>query len=130
MKIDMGKLNQSVKFSFSEDEDSGAIYLRVMSPGKLAQIRDETFITKVEYKGNNRFEYQDIDYEKRDRIIWDYCIDRWEGLVDDNDNPIECTLENKLMLMNDSPGFAAFVQTCLDKLNIDQEKRVEYLEKN
>jgi hypothetical protein len=130
MKIDTGKLNPPVKFNFSEDEGSGAIYLRVMSPGKLAEVRDETFITKVEYKLNNRFEYQDIDYEKRDRIIWDYCIERWEGLVDDDDNPIECTIENKLMLMNDSPGFAAFVQTCLDKLNIDQEKRVEYLEKN
>ena len=130
MKINMGELNPSVKFDFSDDEDSGCIYLRVMSPGKLAEVRDQTFVTKVEYKNNNRFEYQEIDYETRDRIIWDYCIHKWQGLTDDEDNAIECNTENKLKLINGHPGFAAFVNSCLDKLNADQDKQAEYLEKN
>lgn len=130
MKINMKDKNPAVRFPFSDDEDSGAIYLRVMSPGKLAEVRDKTIITKVEYKNNKRFEYLEIDYVTRDRIIWDYCIDHWEDLVDDDDNPIECTTEKKLELMNDNPNFAAFVQVRLDKLNIDQEKQAEYLEKN
>jgi len=130
MKLDMKELNPAAKFTFSDDPDSGVVHIRVMTPGKLAEIRDQTILTKVEYKNHNRFEYTEIDYAKRDQIVWDYCIVSWEGLDDDDGKPIPCTTENKLRLMNEHPGFAGFVNNCLEKLQKDWEKRQDYLEKN
>jgi len=131
MKLNLKDLNPGTWFKFDEgDPESGSICLRVLNAGKLAEIRDKTVKTKVEYRGANRYEYQNMDNAARDRIIWDYCIVDWQGLVDDEEVPIECTTETKIALMNGHVGFSMFVESCLEKLNKLNEIHVEYLEKN
>ena len=131
MKFNMKDLNPGAWFKFEPDNpESGKIKLRVLTSGKLAEVRDKTVKTEVEYRGEHRYEYPNMDNAARDRIIWDYCIVDWEGLVDDEDAPIECTTENKIKLMNDHIGFSMFVEQCLEKLNKQNEIRAEYLEKN
>jgi len=127
----MKDLNPGTWFSFDEsDEDSGKISIRTINQEKLAEIRDKTMKTEVEYKGDNRFEYIKTDNAKRDRIIWDYCIVDWQDLVDDDDIPIECTTENKIKLMNGHIGFSLFVESCLERLTKQNEIYAEYSEKN
>ena len=131
MKINLKDLNPGTWFKFDEsDSESGEICLRVLNSGKLAEIRDKTVKTKVEYRGANRYEYQDMDNAARDRIIWDYCIVDWKGLVDDEEVPIECTTETKIAVMNGHVGFSLFVESCLEKLNKLNDIHSEYLEKN
>ena len=131
MKLNLKDLNPGTWFQFDEnDPESGSICLRVLNAGKLAEIRDKTIKTQVEYRGTNRFEYQDMDNAARDRIIWDYCIVDWEGLIDDEEVPIECTTETKIALMNGHVGFSMFIESCLEKLNKLNEVHAEYLEKN
>ena len=131
MKFNLKDLNPGSWFKFDENDlESGSICLRVLNAGKLAEIRDKTIKTQVEYHSDNRHEYQDMDNAARDRIIWDYCIVGWQDLIDDEENPIECTTENKIMLMNGHIGFSMFVEHCLEKLNKLNEVHDEYLEKN
>ena len=131
MKLNLKDLNPGTWFKFDEnDPESGSICLRVLNAGKLAEIRDKTIKTQVEYRGTNRFEYQDMDNAARDRIIWDYCIVDWKGLTDDEDNPIECTTENKIKLMNGHVGFSLFVESCMERVNKQNEIYREYSEKN
>ena len=131
MKFNLKDLNPGSWFYFDEtDAESGKICLRVLNAEKLAEIRDKTMQTKVEYRGDNRYEYSDIDHSGRDRIIWDYCIVDWQGLIDDDEQPIECTTENKIKLMNGHVGFSGFVEKCLEKLNRQNERYAEFSEKN
>jgi len=131
MKFRLQDLNPGAWFNFDvDDPETGRIRLRVLNAQKLTEIRDTTMTNKVEYHADNRFEYQEIDNAARDRIIWDYCIIEWEGLVDDDDVPIECTTDNKIKLMNGHIGFSTFIEACLEKLNKENEKFREFSEKN
>jgi len=131
MKFNMKDLNPGAWFNFDDDDpDTGKICVRVLNSGRLAEIRNTTIKTNVEYRGDKRFEFQDIDHSARDRIIWDYCIVDWVDLVDDDEAPIECTTDNKIKLMNEHVGFSLFVESCLDKLNAQNEINSEYSEKN
>jgi len=131
MKFSMKDLNPGTWFYFDDsDPESGKICIRVLTSRKLAEIRDKTIKTSYEYKHGQRFENQKPNHGLRDEIIWDYCIVNWKDLVNDDDEPIECTTENKLMLMNDHIGFSLFVEGCLDKLNQEAEVLSEYREKN
>jgi hypothetical protein len=131
MKFNMHDLNPGAWFNFDDnDPDTGKILVRVLNSERLAEIRNKTIKTNVEYRGDKRFEFQDIDHSARDRIIWDYCIVDWVDLVDDDEIPIECTTDNKTKLMNEHIGFSLFIESCLDKLNAQNEIHEEYLEKN
>lgn len=131
MKINMKDMNPGMWFAFEPDNpDSGEICIRVLNGEKLAAIRNNTVKTKVEYREDNRFEYQDIDHTARDNIIWDYCIVDWKGLTDDDDNPIECNTEKKIELMNGHVGFSLFVENCMQRVNKQNDVYREYSEKN
>jgi len=131
MKFNMKDLNPGAWFNFDDnDPGSGKILIRILNSERLAEIRNKTIKTNVEYRGDKRFEFQDIDHSARDRIIWDYCIVDWRDLVDDDEVPIECTTDNKIKLMNEHIGFSLFVENCLEKLNVQNEMHNEYLEKN
>jgi len=131
MKFNLKDLNPGTWFYFDESNpDDGSIKIRVLSAGKLAEIRDKTIKTEAEYRDGKRHEYQVVDNAARDCIVWDYCIVDWENLFDDDGAPIECTAENKLTVMNEHVGFASFVNACLKRLNREQLKIDEDSEKN
>ncbi|GAG19376.1 unnamed protein product [marine sediment metagenome] len=131
MKFNMEDLNPGAWFYFNEsDHDDGKILLRVLTTGKLSEIREKSMETKVEYHNSNRHEFMVANDALRDEIIWDYCIIEWENLDDDEGVPIECTTENKLKLMNNHPTFSSFIESCLTRLNSQMEMLSEYREKN
>ena len=131
MKFSMKNLNPGAWFYFDKnDPESGKICIRILSPGKLSEIRN-SIETEVEFKDGQRYEYQKPDTDGiRDKIIWDYCIVDWQNLVDDDNQPIECNIENKLKLMQEHIGFSSFVENCLTQLNEQNEIYKEYSEKN
>ena len=130
-KFSLKDPNPGVWFLFDEsDPNSGRICVRILNSAKGQEITKATTKKRVEYKQGQRFEVFDIDEDKRSAMIWDYCIISWERLEDDDGKPIECTPENKAKLMLENVGFAAFIGSCMAKLNAEFEARREAIEKN
>lgn len=130
------ELNTGAWFDMPDDPDGARVCLRVMAIGILKKIHKETTSKKTEYKklgrgrDYQRFEYDDPDEEKREQLLWDYCITDWEGIFDTDGTGLECTNENKIKLMNGSVEFALFIGNCLETLNMAQDKDREDEGKN
>lgn len=129
-------LNVGVWFDIPNDPDNASACLRIPGLGALKKINKKTASKKTEYKklgrGNNyqRFEYDDPDEEKREELIWDYCIVDWKDIFDADGTKLECTTENKVRLMNGSIVFALFVADSLELLTASQTEKQEDEEKN
>jgi len=123
--------NPGIWFKFDEeDPQSGEIAIRAVNQAKRKEIQSKTVKRKVEYKHGQRFEYHDTDDDVFSELLWDYVIADWKGLEDDDGKPIECTRDNKLFLMLNNVGFAAFVAQCMEKVNDGLEDRIKVIEKN
>ena len=107
MKINLKNMNPGTWFGF--DEGGGEICLRVCPRAEIARIRKAAVKKKVDYRRGQRFEYEDTDEVKYDEMLWTYCITDWRELIDEDDNEILCTNENKVLLMSHSVAFASFV---------------------
>jgi hypothetical protein len=130
-KIKMLAPNPGVEFRFDDDDaESGRIWIRPLNQAKRQEIQRECIKRRDIYRNGQRYEVTDTDDEKMSRLIWDYSIERWDGLEDEEGNPIECNPENKAKLMLENVGFALFVGTCLERVHMDMEARVEAAEKN
>lgn len=128
MILDMDDLNPAVWFDHPEYD--AKIQLRVLPVEELERIRKKTTKNRIEYRRGQRFEVEKVNEEKAQKLTWDYCIVDWENILDGARNPIECTTDNKLLLMKKAPKFAAWVTDCIDRLNQDSEDREERAEKN
>ena len=123
--------NPGVWFKFDQnDPDSGEIAIRAVNQRKRREIQRKCIKNRVEYKHGQRFEVQDTNDDLFSEMLWDYIISDWNKLEDDDGNPIECTTENKLMLMAENVGFQQFVNACLLKLTEEYEDMAETIEKN
>lgn len=122
-----GDLNPPTLFEF---EDGGKVSLRICAGEDYRQIRRQCVKKKVEFKAGQRFEYQEINEELMNELLWDFCITGWENFFDGKMEPIPCTKENKVLLMGRSVKFSNFVSACLEKLTESQRIREEGLEKN
>ena len=122
MQINLTDPNPPVKFYFNEDApDSGYLLLRRVSTAEGQRIRKLCSKKQPpEYKRGQRFELPDkIDEERLAREIWDYSIAGWDGLTDQNGDPIPCTTDMKIKLMQESPDFSAFLVACTERLETD-----------
>jgi hypothetical protein len=128
MKFNLDDLNPAAWFDHPEHK--ARIQVRVLPVEELEKIRKKTVKRKIEYRRGQRFEVEKVDEEQSQKLTWDYCIVNWEGILDHNEAPIECTTENKLLLMRGAPKFAGWVTDCIDQLNQDAEERQESAEKN
>ena len=127
MKFNLNDLNPPAWF----EHDSGArICLRVASAKDLDDIRKKTTTRKREFRRGQRFEYEEVNEQKQSELTWQFCIVDWHGLFDHDDKQIECSDENKVLLMQNSPVFSNWVIECLELLNEDNVERVESAEKN
>jgi len=123
--------NPGAWFKFDEeDPESGEISVRAVNQAKRKDIQNKTVKRKVEYKHGQRFEFQDSNEDLFSELLWDYVIADWKGLEDDDGKPIECTTANKIFLMQNNVGFAAFVGKCMELVNDGIEERVKVTEKN
>lgn len=134
MEFDVTNLNPGTWFPLGKDEKDGRICLRICDAESLRQIRKQTVKKKVEFKKvegkPERFESADVNDDLQEELIWDYCIIDWEGILDKDKNPIPCTRENKIMLMNKSVTFAKIVSEGLSAIRDQIEEGESASEKN
>lgn len=116
------EVKESGEIVYLEPEDNaGKVCLRIADVDIVEDIQSKTRKRKSEFvlnpndKKMERVTYYDQTpaQEKQEReLIWDYAIQDWQGILDQDGNEIPCNLENKLRLMN-IPRFARFVGRCL-----------------
>lgn len=120
------------------EKGAGKVCLRIADPETLEIIQSETKKKAVEHVFNpktrqmERLAYyeQTPEQEKKEReMIWDFAIKAWEGILDTSGQPIPCTLENKMKLMN-NPQFARFVGRCLQLISGATEEAQKAKAKN
>ena len=129
MRFNLDNLNPPTWFEHPEDEEA-RVCLRVASGEDMNQIVKETTTKRFEWRRGTRQEIEDVDEDKRSDLTWQACIVDWEGLYDNEDNPIPCTDENKIKLMLGSPPFSRWIVECLDKLTDNHQQTQESAEKN
>lgn len=126
-KFNLSNLNPGTWMDLSI---GGRVCLCVCSGDDLREIRKQCVKKKVEYRGVNRFVYEEIDEEKQSEAIWDFCIRDWEEICDQEGKAIPCTREMKVLLMGKSPEFARAVGEGLQTLTKVEADRVEEAGKN
>jgi hypothetical protein len=114
LTFDLENLNPGKWFDFGDD---GGVCLRVAPNAKIRE-----FTRKAEKKGK-------VDGDLFDRLLWAYCIVDWRGIVDAAGEPIECTDENKAILMGGAPDFSGYITEKLGELREAKLSERE-LEKN
>jgi len=128
MRFDLDNLNPGVWFEF--DDKSFSVEVRMCAGQDLESIFKKTQKERVEYKRNGRFEYLDIDHDKRDEMMWDFIVVSWKGIEDGKGKQLPCTTETRKKLMKGSVLFANFIGECLEKLNADSDMILQDKEKN
>jgi hypothetical protein len=106
------------------EKDAGRVRVRLANSETMERIQAQTrkkaaeFVFNPKSRQMDRVTYteQTPEQEKLEReLIWDHAIQEWENIFDSNDNPIPCTLENKMKLMNNQQ-FARFIGRCFELL--------------
>ena len=116
-KLSMKDPNPGIWFKFDEaDPESGEICIRPLNPEKREEIRNKTVKKKEKFKHGQRFTYEETNDDLFARLVWDYSIADWSGLVDDDGNEIVCNIENKVFFMRNHVGFAGFVSDKMAEL--------------
>jgi hypothetical protein len=126
MPFKLDNLNPPARFPYNESE---WIEVRNINIAKIKEFRKKVVKKKIEYKRGQRFEYEETDDELMNALMWDYQIVDWNIQTTDGEE-IECTKENKVLMMEYSPEFADFFVECIDQLRRDEAKQVEDSEKN
>lgn len=133
-EFDLDNLNPGHKFTFGDPKDETWVSIRICAGDDYRIIQKECSKKKAEIITSGvrpqRLTYDDIDEDKLNEMIWDFCIVDWGGFVDKFGNPVPCTRENKKKLMGGSVKFAAFVAKKLDELRKIEEAIGEDDEKN
>jgi hypothetical protein len=120
-------LNPGVWFDL---KDGARVCVRTCAGDDLRNIEVKTVMKKTEYRGGQRYEYEQIDHDLRNELLWDFVIVDWSGIIGVDGEDIACTKQNKIMLMGKSIRFAGYVAECLDKLAVDRELLERESEKN
>jgi len=126
--FNLDDLNPGVEFEY--EEGGAKITLRVCAGDDYKVIRKQTTKKKVEFKNNQRHEYEVVDDDLQSRLLWDFCIVDWEGFFDVDGKTIPCNIDTKNLLMGKSLDFSKFVLDKIQELTETQEKTKEDEEKN
>ena len=118
----------------------GKVHLRLMNTLDLRGMKAACVKKVAEYpllkdpatgkERHQRFEAEEFDAEKFQRMGWDRNIVGWEELYDKNEQPIPVTMENKARLMEMVSAFAEAVAAGLKALKEAEKERTEQAEKN
>ena len=129
------------------NKKAGSIVIRLVPRQVLNDIIDKTTSKKRKWRRNQWVEEVTEDTKQQDELLWDYQIVSWDGveLPDSEVNALkkegfkvdssassngfislECTKNNKVLMMQKSAHFANFYAECLmdlqDRLPSDLEK--------
>ncbi len=122
--------NDGTWFWFGDDEKNGGVCLRVCAGEDVRRLERLTTKPGKEYKRGNRYEYKIVDNKKYDELLWDFCVVDWRKVDIDGKVNVECTRENKMILMSKSVEFASFVGRCMETLGDTENAEEEAEEKN
>jgi len=115
-------------------DGGGRVHLRSMSADRLKAIRKQTVKVRVEYKRiegrAERFEVDETNNELENALFWDYVIQGWENFFDSKGAEIPCTAEMKLLLLDRSAKFNAFVAEKLKFLAEEEGRQQEAAAEN
>lgn len=104
MKLDISKLEES---AWVEYRDGMEILVRPLPASKRDEFERQAAVYRVDKIRNVRI--KEIDELKQEELLRDYMIEDWRGIVDQNDNPIPCTKENKLLILDHLHELRGFV---------------------
>lgn len=115
--FNLTNLNPSTKFYYLESDEW--VELRLIPDSVNKSIMKELGIKSKQefhpYKGKlQRVDSLDIDENKIESFndkLNDYAIQNWH-LLDQDNNEIPCTFENKKTMMYGSPVFSAWINKC------------------
>ncbi len=127
MKFNLKNLNPGTFFQF---EEGARICLRLCNADQYEKIRKQTTKKITSFKNGQKMTTEEIDDRAYNELLWDYMIVSWEGLDDDDGNPIPCTKEMKTLLMNESLRFAHWVSDRLRELTVMIAEENKEAEKN
>ena len=131
-----GDLNPGTWFDM---EGGGRLCVRVCAGEDYRNIRSQSFKRIKEIKSNKTTRAMEVlRYDEEidptgalfNELLWDFCIVDWEKFFDKDMNPIPCTKENKILLMNKSIKFSKFFADCIAKLTEVTEDEKEEETKN
>lgn len=115
-------------------DGGGSIHYQLINSDDWAEIRKKTTEKKVEYirvEGKaERFEYEETNTDLQNEFFWDKTILEWKDLYRSDGTIIECTKENKMLLVKKSSYFVNFSNKAVETLKDEDERRVEESEKN
>jgi hypothetical protein len=126
--FDLDALNPGTWFNYKGSKDA-KVCLRVCAGDDYKEIRKTCSKKGVEYEKGVRYSYEEMDSEAFNEKLWDFCIIDWVGFADKNGNRIECTKENKILLMGKSVAFSEFVADRLERLRKIETEEKETEEK-
>ena len=94
--------------------------VRYLMPEKAEDIRKAC--SKKKWRGGNMDER--LDDAKHTRMLADYIIQGWKGVVAGDGSPVDCNAANKVKLLGKSIEISNFIfQTAGDIANFEQKKR-------
>ena len=115
-------------------EGGGRVKLKTITSEGWRAIRSKSVKVASEYQKLDgkweRFEVEKVDDDLQNNLFWDAVIVSWENLLDGKGNEIQCTAENKTLLMLTQPKFSKFIGECSEALTKDENARAEDSEKN
>ncbi|KKL98575.1 hypothetical protein LCGC14_1823040 [marine sediment metagenome] len=130
MKIDLSNPDPVVRFYFDpEDESRGWVEIRIPSPEKLTKIDKLTIKKTMKYRGGQNYQIEEVNMPMKNRLLWDAFISGWSRIVDEKGETIECTTDNKEILMKTVVKFAFFVGKKIEELS-ENMSNYEDVEKN
>jgi len=128
-------------FPFPDDPLEGRVKIKHLSPGELAEISDESFKTRYNYKAGKGKKAEkgkatelDVSVKQnpvayRELPIKKSIVD-WENFFDEKDKKMECTPENIEKSIRQLDGFVNFIEECRKTLKKDIAKEKEGQAKN
>lgn len=96
---------QKYEVIFERDGDRALFVVSPLTPEQLMKIMAKN--RSYEWERNQRFEKVDFYGAKLDKI--DAVILDWDGLADENGEPIPCSKEYKLVLAEQEPDLVDWV---------------------
>lgn len=132
MRVDLENPNPGIFFPWpgAKTDKDGGIELRPLNNATLTEIDRITTTKKRRFRGNAPYDDITVDEDRREGLMWDYCIVSWTNLQDDKGKDISCIKENKVMLMRKDFRFSIFVADCIEQLTEFKENQEEIESKN
>ncbi len=116
MTVNFTSKNEPTRFYFDDSQPKeGYIDIRACPKEEFDAIEDKTVVEKKKFKRGQYVIIKNVNNDLQNELLWDYTIAEWAGVSYDG-KVLECTKENKVMLMQKSPQFMTFYISCIEYL--------------